>query len=214
MHPDEIGRSYDTLAQGWQERLSQSSYGIAQLERAIKFTKNRDFALDVGCGSSNRIINLLLQHGFQVQGLDVSEKMIALIRTQFPNLSFYHEDISTWVLPRQYDLIAAWDSIWHLPLTLQEPVIRKICDGLMPDGVVIFTTAGLDEPGGKTDTNMGPPVHTSYLGIPKTLELLAQCGCVCRHLEYDQYPPEMHLYIIAQKGESSREPFRADKRQS
>jgi hypothetical protein len=76
--------------------------------------------------------------------------------------------------------------------------MRKICDGLAPDGVFIFTTAGLDEPGEKSDSSMGPPVGYGYLGIPKTLELLAQGGCVCRHLEYDQHP-EKHLYLIAQK---------------
>jgi hypothetical protein len=30
------------------------------------------------------------------------------------------------------------------------------------------------------------------------LQLLARFGCVCRHLEYDQYP-EQHLRVIAQK---------------
>jgi len=200
MQPTDIGRSYDALAQTWQERMLQSTYGIAQFERAIKFTKSKVHALDVGCGSSGRIMDLLLRHGFLVEGLDVSEKMITLIRVLHPNLSFYHEDISTWTLPRKYDFISAWDSIWHLPVAKQEPVMRKLCEGLAPGGVLIFTTVGLDVPGEKSnDTNMGPPVDYGYLGIPKTLEILVQCGCICRHLEYDQYP-ERHLYIIAQKG--------------
>jgi len=198
MHPTEIGRSYDTLARTWQDLHQQSSYGIAQFERALKFTKNGKFALDIGCGSSGRIVDLLSGHGFQVEGLDVSEKMIALIRSLYPKLTFYHEDICTWTLPRRYDFISAWDSIWHLPLAAQEPVLRKICEGLAPGGVVIFTTPGLDEPGEKSDSNMGPPIHYSYPGLPKTLELLTRFGCVCRHLEYDQFP-EKHVYIIAQK---------------
>jgi hypothetical protein len=45
---------------------------------------------------------------------------------------------------------------------------------------------------------MGIEVAFGILGIPKTLELLDRFGCVCRRLEYDQYP-ERHLYIIAQK---------------
>ena len=199
MQPTDIGRSYDTLAQSWQESMLRSTYGIPQFERAIKFTKNHGFALDVGCGSSSRLIDLLLKRGFRVEGLDVSEKMITMIRVLHPNLSFFHEDISTWTLPRKYDFISAWDSIWHLPVAKQEPVLRKICDGLAPDGIFIFTTAGFDVPGEKTgDTNMGPPVDYGYLGIPKTLEILTQGGCVCRHLEFDQYP-EKHLYVIAQK---------------
>jgi SAM-dependent methyltransferase len=197
MHPNEIGRSYDALAESWQAR-TPASYGITQFERATSFVKNRGFALDVGCGSSGRIIDLLLGRGFHVEGIDISEKMITLIRRLHPNLSFYHEDISTWTLPRRYDFISAWDSIWHLPLDKQEPVMRKICAALAPHGVFLLTTAGLDEPGEKSDSSMGAPVYYSHLGIPRTMELLTQCGCVCRHLEYDQYP-ELHVYIIAQK---------------
>jgi SAM-dependent methyltransferase len=202
MQPNEIGRSYDELAQSWQERMRQSRYGIDQFERAIKFVKKRGFALDVGCGSSNRIIDLLLRHDFHVEGLDVSEKMITLIRILHPKLAFYHQDISTWTLPHHYDFIAAWDSIWHLPLAKQEPVMRKICAGLEPGGVFLFTTAGLDGPGEMTNCDMGPPAHYSHLGLTKTLEVLAESSCVCRHLEYDQYP-ELHVYIIAQKSEQS-----------
>lgn len=76
--------------------------------------------------------------------------------------------------------------------------MQKICEGLSEGGVFIFTTGGLDEPEEKRDSCMGPPVYYSALGIPKTLELLRKFGCVCRHLEYDQYP-EKHLYIIAQR---------------
>ena len=197
MHPNDIGRSYDTIAHLWQEPNLQSN-GILQFERAIQFTKTRGFALDVGCGSSGRFIDLLLKHGFSVEGVDVSGKMIALARQAHPDVSFHHADISTWRFPRKYDFVLAWDSTWHLPLEAQEPVLQKICEGLTQNGVFVFTTGGLDEAGEKSDSCMGPPVSYSALGIPKTLELLTRFGCVCRHLEYDQHP-EQHVYIIAQK---------------
>jgi RimJ/RimL family protein N-acetyltransferase len=44
-------------------------------------------------------------------------------------------------------------------------------------------------------------MYHATLGIPKTLHVLADAGCVCRHLEYDQYP-ENHVYLIAQRPES------------
>ena len=197
MQPNEIGRSYDTIAHVWQEPNIQSN-GIPQFERAIKFTKARNHALDIGCGSSGRFFDLLLKHGFQVEGIDVSEKMIALARQRHPNVPLHHADIVTWSLPRRYDFISAWDSIWHLPLEMHELVLHKICDGLTRDGVLIFTTGGVDKPEEKSDSCMGPPMYYSVLGIPKTLELLTRFNCICRHLEYDQYP-EQHLYIIAQK---------------
>jgi RimJ/RimL family protein N-acetyltransferase len=46
-------------------------------------------------------------------------------------------------------------------------------------------------------------MYHATLGISKTLHVLAEAGCVCRHLEYDQYP-EAHVYLIAQKPESDQ----------
>jgi RimJ/RimL family protein N-acetyltransferase len=41
-------------------------------------------------------------------------------------------------------------------------------------------------------------MYHATLGIPKTLQVLAEACCTCRHLEYDQHP-ELHLYVVAQK---------------
>jgi predicted enzyme related to lactoylglutathione lyase len=57
---------------------------------------------------------------------------------------------------------------------------------------------GLDAPEEKRDSSMGAPVYYSVLGISKTLQTIAEAGCVCRHLEFDQWP-EKHVFIIAQK---------------
>ena len=197
MDPEATGRSYDKLARKWQE-LPNKSYGIAQFERAIQFTKNRGDAFDIGCGSQGRMMDLLIRHGFRPEGLDVSAEMIALARQRHPAVTFHQADICQWTFSREYDFISAWDSVWHLPMEQQEPVLEKICAALAPNGVYIYTTGGLDDPGEKSNSDMGVPLGYSVLGIPRLLELLNKFGCICRHLEYDQYP-EMHLYVIAQK---------------
>jgi 2-polyprenyl-3-methyl-5-hydroxy-6-metoxy-1,4-benzoquinol methylase len=198
MEPQATGRSYDTIAKSWQERTPQS-YGLAQHERALRFASRPGLALDIGCGSQGRIMDLLLRQGFRPEGIDVSSQMIALARGRHPDLTFHEADISQWNFPKKYDFISAWDSVWHLPLALQEPVLKKICEGLNPGGVYIFTTAGFDEPADKSaESVFGFNLDYGILGIPRSLELLSEYGCICRHLEYDQYP-EMHLYIIAQK---------------
>jgi SAM-dependent methyltransferase len=120
--------------------------------------------------------------------------MIALARQSHLHISFQHADICEWNFPRLYDFVLAWDSIWHIPPERQESVLRKICEGLAPGGVFMFTTGGVDKAEEKRDSCMGPPMVYSALGIAKTLELLTHSGCGCRHLEYDQYP-EQHVYI-------------------
>ena len=198
MDPREIAKAYDQLADRWNDDPLLRNYGIPQHERAMAFVKEKGTALDVGCGSNGRIIDLLMNCGFSVEGLDLSSRMIELAKQRHPHVTFHHADICEWDLSREYDLISAWDSIWHVPLANQEPVLKKIMQGVTPGGVCIFTTAGLDVPSEKVDSAMGPPMYYSAPGIPKMLQLISEAGCVCRHLEYDQYP-ELHLCVIAQR---------------
>jgi SAM-dependent methyltransferase len=194
MTPEQVAASYDLIAEQW---LDRSAYGFAQVERAVAFVKNKGVALDVGCGTG-RLIGLLARHGFRTDGIDASPAMIALARNRHPEARLFHADICEWELPRSYDLIVAWDSVWHVPLARHEAVLTKLCRGLAAGGVLVFTTGGTDAPDEKRNTYMGPPMYHATLGISDTLRILAEAGCVCRHLEYDQHP-ELHVYIIVQK---------------
>ncbi|HAO24512.1 MULTISPECIES: class I SAM-dependent methyltransferase [unclassified Methylophaga] len=202
MKPTQVADSYNQIADVWNSDNFNRDNGINQHERAIAFVKHRSNALDIGCGASGRIIDLLIRHGFAVEGLDISEKMLGFARQRHPKHTFYHADISKWKIPRQYSFISAWDSIWHLPLNQQQPVMTRLIDALTPGGVLIFTTGAMDKASEKTDSAMGPPMYYSVLGIPETLRVIDEAGAVCRHLEYDQYP-ELHLYLIVQKPEEA-----------
>jgi 2-polyprenyl-3-methyl-5-hydroxy-6-metoxy-1,4-benzoquinol methylase len=125
--------------------------------------RNRGYALDAGCGCNGRFIDLLRQQGFTVEGVDISERMIAFARQRDPTVQFYHADICEWKLPRKYDFITGWDSIWHVPLASQSLVLQKLCAGLNSGGVLIFTTGAVDHPGDVQDAYMGPPMYTATL---------------------------------------------------
>ncbi|MFH1499469.1 MAG: methyltransferase domain-containing protein [Verrucomicrobiota bacterium] len=200
MTPDETGRSYDQIAERWNGDTFNRRNGIAAHERALAFLGDDrgGRAIDLGCGCSGRFVDLLLARGFEVEGVDVSARMIELALARHPQVRFHHADVCEWAFPHSCDFITGWDSLWHLPLSQQEPVMRKVLAALAPGGVFIFTTGGLDRAEEKTDAAMGPEVYYGVLGIPRTLTLIAGCGCVCRHLEYDQWP-EKHLVVIVQK---------------
>ncbi len=198
MTPEQVAASYDQIADQW---VDVSTYGFAQIERAVAFVKHRGAALDVGCGTG-RLMGLLSGHGFRTDGLDVSPAMIARARERHPGAELFHTDVCRWEFPRSYDLIVAWDSVWHVPLVHQEAVLKKLCRGLSAGGVLVFTMGGTDGTDEKQNSYMGPPMYHATLGVPNTLRVLAEAGCICRHLEYDQ-PPELHVYLVAQKSETS-----------
>src|SRR5262245_6898063 len=154
MTPEQVAASYDQIARQW---LDISTYGVAQIERAVAFVKDRGGALDVGCGTG-RLMGLLSRHGFRTDGVDASAAMIGLARQRHPEARLFHADVCRWELSRPYDLIVAWDSVWHVPLAQQEAVLTKLCRGLAAGGVLIFTTGGTDAPSERQDSCMGPPV--------------------------------------------------------
>lgn len=200
MEPNETANRYDQIAQWWQTQHQDSAYGVAQLERAIAFVSEKQIALDVGCGSSGRFISVLSKHGFQVEGLDVSSEMINLAKQLHPENIFYVADICSWMPSKQYSLISAWDSTFHLPLDQQEPVTKKLCHALEPGGVLLFTCGGGHITGEVAGSFQGQNFEYSTLGVDAFLQILVENHCTCRHLEYDQYP-EKHVYIIAQRVE-------------
>ncbi|BBB26678.1 class I SAM-dependent methyltransferase [Amphritea japonica] len=198
MKPEDIGLAYNTLTDLWEGNNFNRDNGIAQHKRAIPFATNHRLALDVGCGSTGRFIDLLLTNGFSPQGVDISTEMIRLARLRHPDITFHQQDICNWVLPDKYDFISAWDSIWHVPLERQAAVLSKLFNSLNPGGVCIFSGGGTDKPDDHKDSTMGTDVYYSTLGITGFLTVIEQSGCICRHLEYDQHP-ELHCYFIVQK---------------
>lgn len=200
METRQTAANYDKLAHHWAgaDGPGKSKNGLEQHERAIRLSRGSGHAIDIGCGSSGRIIDLLLSRGFKVEGLDFSTEMLALAKKKHPQVLFHHADICAWEPPRKYEFISAWDSIWHVPLDLHAAVLGKLCATLTPGGILIFTSAAVDVPGTVTNPFLGLPLYHASLGVPELLSLIDKFGCVCRHLEQDQFP-EKHLYIIVQK---------------
>lgn len=198
MQPEQTGLAYDQITHLWLRDGFDRSNGIAQHQRALAFVKNRGKALDVGCGCTGRILDLLLNAGFTPEGVDVSAKMIALARQRQPELTFHQQDICKWEISAKYDFISAWDSIWHVPLQQQAVLMHKLIASLSSGGVLIFSCGGTEQAGEHSNTAMGPEVYYASLGINGFTELLLNAGCTIRHVEYDQYP-ELHTYFIAQK---------------
>jgi len=198
MTPEEIAESYDRIADRWAHSTFDRRNGIRQHELAIRFAVSRGSALDVGCGCSGRVIDLLHSHGFKPEGLDYSAEMLRLARNRHPDVLFYQANVCSWVVPRLFDLISAWDSIWHVPLEQQQALLLKLFAGLTPGGIMIFSAGGTEAPDERRDDAMGVPMYHATLGVRAIVDLIHRSGCVLRHFEYDQHP-ELHVFFVVQR---------------
>ncbi len=210
MEPIITGKKYDKVADWWDEKHQNSEYGMEQIKRAVKYCNNKKSALDIGCGSGGRIINHLEKSGFEVTGIDVSTRMVELAKSNHPNAQIQFGDISNWKTDKKFDLIIAWDSIFHLPSSKQVPAIENMCSLLNKDGIIIYTFGDGDgdhEDKSFDDGNGGQfgDLDNDYfgygtIGISKNLHVLMNNTCKIMHLECDQYPAG-HVYVIGKKEE-------------
>ena len=198
MKPSEQAKNYDEIASHWRGNDFNRDNGIAQHKIAFQFVKNKGNAIDIGCGSSGRIIDLLLDQGFVVEGLDFSIEMLKLAKQSHPQTTFHYADICTWSFPKKFDFISAWDSVWHAPLESHENILKKLCAALNPNGVLIYTSGAVDKPGEDSSEFLGQDLYHAALGVPALLHIIDTCDCICRHLENDDWP-NRHLYLVIQR---------------
>ena len=194
MHPSETGKRYDAIASWWKTQEVTSTTGLRYVARAVGLTLQRGKALDVGCGSGGRIVDVLTTAGFRVTGIDVSERMLDAAKQRHAHATFVHADICTWEPDDHYDLIVAWDSTFHLPQSQQRPVLQKLCRALAAGGAIVFTAGGID--GEITGEMAGQTFYYSSLADGDYLTILNDAGLRCVLLEREQYPEE-HMVVIA-----------------
>jgi SAM-dependent methyltransferase len=196
MNSKELGSRYDKIAAWWTEEMINSEYGINYIKKAVEFTKRNAKVLDIGCGGSGRIIDEVLKNNFEILGIDVSAEMIRIAKEKYPNIIFINADFSEWITSEYFDLIIAWDSVFHSPKHLQKNIVEKMCGLLNKGGILLFTAGGIDgESTGKMNDVFFEYGSLNYLEYLKIIEEM-QCRIIL--MERDQYPLD-HMVFICQK---------------
>ncbi len=112
--------------------------------RRIGFQKGR--VLDVGSGVGFWV-GYFLGRGSKVVGLDVVPEMVNLLRSRFPKAKFYVADITQWVPPGEFDLVNAFDVLFHIVHgDAWRRALLNIWRALKPGGFLLLTDVwGLGE---------------------------------------------------------------------
>ncbi len=190
MNAQELGKNYDKIATWWDDTINPT-YGLSYLEKAISLSKRRGKALDVGCGSGGRMIETMLEAGYAITALDVSSAMLDIAASKHPGVTFVHADFMSWRSEEKFDLVVAWDSIFHAPQAEQADVLRKLCSHLAPSGVLIFTGGDVD---GEVRGEMrGVSFEYGSISNIARLQIIEDSNCDICTLERDQ--PKHMVYI-------------------
>ncbi len=94
--------------------------------------------LDVACGTGGHVA--YFQRYYEVEGLDISPRMLRIARGKFPNIKFHIGDMASFRMKRQFDVITClFSSIAYAKRrTTLRKAVRNLAHHLKPGGVMII----------------------------------------------------------------------------
>lgn len=111
----------------------------AWLDRLLMPLPRGAVILDLGCGAGEPIDRYLIDHGFQIVGIDHRAPLIDLARTRFPRQRWILGDMRTTTLDEDFAAILAWDSLHLLSRADQAAMAERVAGWLKPGGRLLFS---------------------------------------------------------------------------
>ena len=164
---NKIGSSYNEIRNREKNRL--------ELEYFVNRLPPHGHILDAGCGAGEPVAKYLVEHGFQVTGIDVSPNILEIAKKQVPGGTFLEGDMTRLTFPDQYfDGIVSLYAIWHISRQHHGLVFDNFHRVLKPSGILFFNT-GVHAMDG-INNFLGARMYWSAPKPEKTLQLVKSAG--------------------------------------
>jgi 2-polyprenyl-3-methyl-5-hydroxy-6-metoxy-1,4-benzoquinol methylase len=135
-----VYKVYNKIGRWFAENRYADAVEQAYLNDILKNLPPDAKILDVGCGDGKPILEYFIKHNVDVLGVDASEQMIGLAKTNFPDIRFLLKDMRELNLNEKFDVIIAWHSFFHLPADDQPDMFSVFRRHINPDGILLFTS--------------------------------------------------------------------------
>jgi 2-polyprenyl-3-methyl-5-hydroxy-6-metoxy-1,4-benzoquinol methylase len=167
----------------------------AWLDRFVARLRPGGRVLDAGCGAGEPIAAYLIDKGFDLTGVDASERMLDLCRSRFPGASWRRMDLRRLDLGSSFDGIISWDASFHLTQDEQRGFLRRCAELLTPGGALMLTIG--HEAGEVLGVVEGEAVYHASLAAEAYREALEALGfCRIRMMLQDEDCDE-HSVLLA-----------------
>lgn len=169
------------------------------LERLANRLKPNSKILDVGCGNGIPIDKFLIDKGFDVTGIDISEEQITLAKKNFPKGKFFVMDMENITLPENsFDAIIAFYSIFHVERSRHYKLLEKF-NKLLRGGGYIMITFGAFEYEKTEEEYEDIKLFWNSWSKSKNLEILRNTRFQLIYEDIHKSGGDEHLIIFAKK---------------
>lgn len=198
---DQIGARYDEAFPHKDGQLVATDWVVEQLDAG-------DRVLDVGCGTGVPTAERLIAAGMAVTGIDISEEMLRLARTNVPEAEFRQRDLLDFA-PSEgpFEGIVAFFALLMLRRDDIGPALTQLHGLLRDEGILALSMveADLDD---VPIPFLGSDIRVSGMSRDDLRAALADAGFVIDEMPVFSYnpaspdaPPEVQLFAYCRKAQ-------------
>ena len=131
--------AYDKIADEWQD-FRKTCVVNKCVEEFCAILPDGARVLDAGCGTGYPISAYLVARGYNVTGIDPSEKMLEKAKAlRLKNARFFKSDFLGFETGEKFDAIIAFDCLWYIEPDRQREIYSKAASLLKDGGYFMFT---------------------------------------------------------------------------
>jgi ubiquinone/menaquinone biosynthesis C-methylase UbiE len=190
-----VKKGYDKIAEEYQIDRPAFDHSEELVKFAGLLPKNGK-VLDVGCGAGVPVAKFLVEAGFEVVGVDFSEKMLKLARKNVPQATFVRKNmIKMDFADNSFDGLTAFYSIIHVPREKHSLLFKNFNRILRPDGIMLVCMGPDDWE--STEEYYGIRMFWSQYSPEKSLQLVNDAGFEVIFDKILERGKERHYWILA-----------------
>jgi cyclopropane fatty-acyl-phospholipid synthase-like methyltransferase len=195
VRPDDVREGYERIAETYAAQRDQFK-SAPYLKRFIDSIPPGSKILDLGCGAGQPVDAFLVAHGFQVHGIDISERMIDLARRNVPEATYEVRNMMD-LADREItvDGIVAFYSIFHTPRSEHRSLLDRLASFLDKGGSLLITMGAVKWEG--IEDFHGTDMYWSHFGQDENIKMVERAGFRILFDETDHSGDEQHQIILA-----------------
>lgn len=169
-----VEQGYNTIADDYYNHRNLSKFD-SELEEFASLLAQNAHILDVGCGAGIPTAEFLIRRGIKVTGIDLSDKMLELARSNVSRAKFVKMDMNDLKFNENtFDGIVSVYALFHVPRENHFDIFKQFYKILKPSGILMINT-GVSESEG-TSRFFGVPMFWSNFSPKITLTLVKKAG--------------------------------------
>ena len=206
----DLKETYNHIAELWHADHSDDGWWREGTDTFISLLPDQASVLDVGCGSGVKS-GYLTEHGLNVTGIDIADKLLDIARREHPEISF--EERSMYDLgdmEEKFNAVFAQASLLHIPKKDAPNIIRGMAERLEPKGLLYIavkeTKGGLPDEEIRTEDDYGFEYQRffSYFTLAELEQYMLAAGLTVVKTFSNPVGRTVWLQIIGRKDGSDR----------